>query len=253
MHRDSRRSVYVVLAALVCLGGSPAHAQWSGSTTTGVGGGVGATSPRATSLGQGNAALGRNAPRDRAARGSDVHPPVARRKAAELTYAPDPRITEKIRVSMIDLASASDPASRPGWEKVMADDAVLRDFDRLMAAQGYSRLNLADDVATLLAICWEIANDRKASDAQVHAIHAQTHGIVLTNPALRALPEPERQTMAETIAYQVLFMSSAKRDADRSGDSQRLAEVRESAAKAARQYGIDVAHMQLTEEGFRKP
>jgi hypothetical protein len=249
MHEASRRTgIVVVLAALACLSSSGAHAQWSGGATAGFGRGLGAIS-----LGQGNLSLGRNALRERAARrGSAASPAPAPRDATTLTYTPDPQLTEKIRVSMIDLASATNPSSRPEWEKAMAGDAMLRDFDKLMASQGYSRLNFADDVAALLAVCWEIANGREASEAQIHGAHEQMRSAALSNPTLRALPNPQRQALAESIAYQVLFMSAAKISAERTGNQPQLAELRDSVGKTARQYGIDVAHMQLTEKGFRR-
>ena len=243
-----RPGIGVVLAALACVCSSAAHAQWSGHATAGFGRGLGAMS-----LSQGNLSLGRNSLRERAARRGNGPAPAAAARGVALTYTPDPKITEKIRVSMIDLASATNPESRPKWEKVMADDAMLRDFDQVMAAHGYSRLNFADDVATLLAYCWEVANGRDANEAQIRGAHNQMRRVALTNPTLRALPNAERQALAESIAYQVLFMRAAQLAAERSGNQPKLAELRESATKAAGQYGVDVAHMVLTEKGFRRP
>jgi hypothetical protein len=251
MLEASRRSgLGAVLAALACLLSSAAHAQWSGHATASYGHGLGAIA-----LSQGNLTLGRNALRERAARqgGASMQPrTVPQQNLAALIYTPDPQVTEKVRVSMIELGSATNPASRADWEKVTAGDAVLRDFETLMAAQGYSRLNFADDVAMLLAVCWEVANNRTASAAQIRGVHEQTRNIVLTNPTLRGMPNAERQTMAETIAYQVMLLYAAKLGAEQSGSQQQLAEVRDSAAKAARQYGVDVARMTLTGRGFRR-
>ena len=247
MLEASRRSgLGAVLAALACLYGSAAHAQWSGSATGGYG---------ATSLGQGNLTLGRNALRERAAQQSGASQPAqpaAPRDATALTYTPDPQVSQKIRASMIELASATNPASRPEWEKTMADDAVLHDFDKLMAAQGYSRLNFADAIAMLLSVCWEIANDRTANAEQIRGVHDQARNVALRTPTLRGLANAERQTLAETIAYQVSFLNSAKLAAERAGNRPQLAEVRESATKAAQQYGIDVWRMTLTERGFQR-
>jgi hypothetical protein len=251
MLEASRRSgLGAVLAALACLYGSAAHAQWSGSATAGYGRGLGATS-----LGQGNLTLGRDALRERAAQqsgASQLAQPAAPRDATALTYTPDPQVSQKIRASMIELASATNPASRPEWEKTMADDAVLHDFDKLMAAQGYSRLNFADAIAMLLSVCWEIANDRTANAEQIRGVHDQARNVALRTPTLRGLANAERQTLAETIAYQVSFLNSAKLAAERSGNRPQLAEVRESATKAAQQYGIDVWRMTLTERGFQR-
>jgi hypothetical protein len=245
-----RTGIGALLAALICLCDSTAHAQWSGHATASYGRSLGALS-----LSQGNLALSRNALRDRAARrGSAAQATQAPgRHDVALTYTPDPQLTEKIRVSMIDLASAENPASRPEWEKATAGDGILRDFDTLMTTKGYSRLNFADDVAMLLAVCWEVVNDRDATDAQFRGARTQMHSAAQINPTLRGLPNSERQALAESIAYQVMIMFATKVSADRAGNQAKLAELRESATKAASQYGIDVAHMQLTEKGFRKP
>jgi hypothetical protein len=242
-----RSSISVIVAALACLCGAPANAQWSPSATANFGMGLGPII-----LSQGNLTLGRMALQERARR-SNVPPPVpAPQDAASLTYTPDPQITDKIRVSMIDLASAKNPALRPELEKAMPGDSILRDFDKLMAAQGYSRLNFADDVAMLLAVCWEITSGRQASEAQIRGVHDQMRSIILGNPTLRAMPGRDRQEIAETIAYQVLFLFAAKTAAERSGNQPQLAELRANAMKAARHYGIDVEHMVLTEKGFRR-
>jgi hypothetical protein len=250
LEASRRAGIGAIIAVLTCLCSSAAYAQWSGHATASYGRGLGAIS-----LSQGNLALGRNALRERAARRGNAAQPVRPpgRHDVALTYTPDPQLTEKIRVSMIDLASANNPESRPTWEKAMAGDGLLRDFDTLMAAQGYSRLNFADDVAMLLAVCWEVVNDRDATEAQFRGARAQMHTAAQINPTLRALPNPERQALAESVAYQVMIMLATKVAADRNSNQAQLAELRDSATKAASQYGIDVAHMQLTEKGFRKP
>jgi hypothetical protein len=249
MLEASRRSgIGAILVALACVCSSAAHAQWSPSATASFGHGLGAIS-----LSQGNLTLGRNALRERARQnGAAVPGRAAPRDAEALTYTPDPQVSEKVRVSMIDLASATNPASRPQWEKAMAGDAILRDFDTLMTSNGYSRLNFADNIAMLVTVCWEIANGREANAAQIRGVRDQMRSVALATPEMRKLPNAERQTLAETIAYQVLFMHIAKLTADRSGSQPQLTEVRESAAKAASQYGVDVAHMTLTERGFKK-
>jgi len=246
LHASRRFGVCAAFVMLACLCGSSAQAQWSGHATAGFGRGLGAVS-----LSQGNLSLGRNALRERAARRSNGSAAASQREVP-LTYTPDPKITEKIRVSMIDLASATNPESRPKWEKAMADDAMLRDFDQVMAMHGYSRLNFADDVATLLAYCWEVANGREANDAQIRGAHDQMRHVARTNPKLRDLPNAERQALAESIAYQVLFMRAAQLSAERSGSQPQLAELRASATKAASQYGVDVSRMTLTEKGFKR-
>jgi len=74
-----RAAIGAILAALVCLCSSAAHAQWSGHATASYGRGLGAIS-----LSQGNLALGRNALRERAARRGNAAQPV--RTPAAMTW-----------------------------------------------------------------------------------------------------------------------------------------------------------------------
>jgi Family of unknown function (DUF6683) len=247
----------VILSALACLCSTAAFGQWSGRATASFGRGLGSIA-----LSQGNLALGRAVLREHAAaRPTNARPPANARQPASLTpdqieaalaYTPDPQLTEKIRLAMIDNVSAGNPESRPTWEKAFADDAVLREFESFMSAHGYSSRNFADDIGALLWVSWEIVTGSTASEAQIRGAHAQARGVVLGNAQLRTMSDPQRQAMAEPIAYQVMIFSAAKAEAVRTGDQAGLAKLRENVAAAARQFGLDVSRMRLTDKGFRK-
>jgi hypothetical protein len=246
-----RPRAVVILSALACLCSSAALGQWSGRATASFGRGLGSIA-----LSQGNLALGRTVLREHAA----ARPTNARQRAsltpgqieAALAYTPDPQLTEKIRLAMIDSVSAGNPESRPTWEKAFADDAVLREFESFMSAHGYSSRNFADDIGALLWVSWEIVTGGTASEAQIRGAHEQARGVVLGNAQLRTMSNPQRQVMAEPIAYQVMIFSAAKAEAVRTGDQAGLAKLRENVAAAARQFGLDVSRMRLTDKGFRK-
>jgi hypothetical protein len=228
----------MVVAALACVYSAASHAQSSEHATASYGRGLGTTS-----LGQGNLSLGRNAIRERGAtRWGNAAPPAAARHDVALTYTADPRLTEKIRVSMIDLASEKNPAARPQWEKAMARDGILQEFDNLMPARGYSRLNSP----TTRRCCWRCAG-RSSTTATLarRSSVAQMRSAAQTNPALRALPNAERQAMAESLAYQVMIMHGTKVSADRSGNQTQLVERRDSAES-----GIHLAADSCS-DGFR--
>ena len=90
---------------------------------------------------------------------------------AALTYTADPTQSDRIRVAMIDTMGGQNPATREQMTKAFADDAVLKEFDRVMSASGYSSRNVADDMAALLVLCWEIFTGGTANKLQIAGAH----------------------------------------------------------------------------------
>jgi hypothetical protein len=149
--------------------------------------------------------------------------------------------------------SGQNRATRADLEKAFADDAVLKEFERFMSGRGYSSHNVADDMAELLVVCWEIFTDGTASKTQIQGTHQQVRGVFLGNPALRAMTNAQRQDMAERAAYQVEIAFLARQEAVRSGDQAQLAQIRKStAAMLLAQVGIDISRQRLTDNGFRR-
>ncbi|KRR26074.1 hypothetical protein CQ14_26640 [Bradyrhizobium lablabi] len=172
---------------------------------------------------------------------------------AALNYTADPQRSERTRADVIKAISGSDAALRADLEKAFADDAVLKEFERVMAANGYSSRNIADNMTVLLQVSWETLSGSTASKAQILGIRQQVLGIFLGTPALRAMTNAERQDWAERIAYQVVLATIARQEALRSGDPARLKQVRQTtAAMLQAQVGIDMSQLRLTEQGFRK-
>jgi hypothetical protein len=172
---------------------------------------------------------------------------------AALTYTTDPQQSDRIRAAMIDAMSGQDQARRAEMEKAFADDAALKEFERFMSGRGYSSHNVADDMAELLVVCWEIFTGGTASKAQIQGSHQQVRGVFLGNPVLRAMTNAQRQDMAERAAYQVVLAFLVRQEALRSGDQAQLAQIRQStAAMLLAQVGIDISRQRLTENGFRK-
>jgi hypothetical protein len=172
---------------------------------------------------------------------------------AALTYTADPTQSGRIRVAMIDTMGGQNPTTREQMTKAFADDAVLKEFDRVMSANGYSSRNVADDMAALLVLCWEIFTGGTASKLQIAGAHQQSRGIFLGTPALRTMTNAERQEMAERIAYQFVISDMINQLALRSGDQAQQAQIRQSAAAVMRQrVDIDITRLRLTERGFSR-
>jgi hypothetical protein len=169
-----------------------------------------------------------------------------------LTYEPDPHLSDWTRATMIESLSQGDATVREQMERAFSGNAVLKEFDRFMAARGYSSRNVADATAELLLVSWQIVTNTTPTDSQIRGVHEQTRAAFEDSPQLRAMSDADRQLMAERIAYQVIITSSARNEYLRSGAQGRRQQLQLSASAMLRQQGIDAAQLHLTDEGFRK-
>jgi hypothetical protein len=245
-----RRGAALIVAALGCLCSTAAVAQWNPHFTASMGRGYGNIALSQSIL-SGTRRLGTGATvRSNAPRAASLTPAQI---DAALTYTVDPAQSDRIRVAMIDTMGGQNPATREQMTKAFADDAVLKEFDRVMSANGYSSRNVADDMAALLVLCWEIHTGGTANKLQIAGAHQQSRGIFLGTPALRTMTNAERQEMAERIAYQFVISDMVNQVALRSGDQAQQAQIRQSAAAVMRQrVDIDITRLRLTERGFNK-
>jgi uncharacterized protein DUF6683 len=172
---------------------------------------------------------------------------------AAFTFTPDPELTSEIRAGVIDLLSQQSPQFRWQMEQTFADDVVLKDFDKYMRSHGgYSPHNVADCMAALLVISWEIITNETANDAQIRGANLQVRGIFLNTPRLKQMTNAERQEMAEKSAYQVMIAKTAREQYQRQPDRRALKELQASANTVMQQQGIDLSQLTLTAEGFHK-
>lgn len=170
-----------------------------------------------------------------------------------LTYKPDARLSDWTRLRMIDsLNPADDPELQRKIDGAFADNAVLKNFDRFMAARGYSSHDIADDTAELLLVSWQIATSEQPTRSQVQGVHDQTRAVLLNTPELSTLTDADRQLMAERIAYQVVITSSAHTESLRNGSQTERVQSQDSATAILRAYGVETSKVRLTDEGFRR-
>jgi hypothetical protein len=254
---------------LLLLSSAPALAQWNPGFTASLGRGYGnialsqsiLSNTRALSKsptpGRDAAALGGAAAMGGAAT-AGPHTPESSSLAAgaagapTLTYASDQGVSDRIREETVDALSRTLPQLRGQMEQSFAGNAVLREFDHRMSTQGYSSHNVADDMAELLVVSWEITTGGAAQGAQVQGAHRQVRDIFLGNSRLRAMTNTERQEMAERIAYQVVISSLAHKEYLRSGDRAQLAGLQQAVTTMLRQQGIDLTNLRLTPQGFHR-
>lgn len=180
-------------------------------------------------------------------------PPGVLSSPPTLTYKPDARLSDWTRLRMIDsLNPADDPELQRQIEQAFADDRVLKNFDRFMAARGYSSHDIADDTAELLLVSWQIATSARPTHSQVQGVHDQTRAVLLDAPGMRALTDADRQLLAERIAYQVVITSSAHTESLRNGSLTERQQSQDSATAILRTYGVETSKVRLTDEGFHR-
>ena len=213
-------------------------------------GAVNATTALGSAPAPGDAARAGRAPS--APAGSASFPGNMQGAPATLTYVPDQAVSDRMREETIDALSRTLPQLRGQMEQSFAGNAVLRKFDHRMAVQGYSSHNVADAMAELLVVSWEITTGGAAQGAQVQGAHRQVRGIFLGNSRLRAMTNTERQEMAERIAYQVIISSLAHKEYLRSGDRVQLTGLQHAVTTMLRQQGIDLTNLRLTAQGFHR-
>lgn len=110
--------------------------------------------------------------------------------------------------------------------------------------------DLADAYAVWWINVWDAAHLRteQASAGRAAAVRAQTVQAMSATPAFRDADDARRQELAETLLIQAVLISEAADQAR--GDPAVGARVARLAAQNARQMGVDVNAMTLTDEGF---
>ncbi len=242
----ARTAVYVCLSSLCA---NTVLAQWNASATMNLGMGYGQLALSQSIL-SGTRQMVGNDPTPPGVRGAPPNRPVLPQADPALTYTPDPSLSERTRAAMIESVSQSNPALRAQVQQAFAGNAVLKTFDQFMSSLGYSSHNIADDMAILLLVSWEIATGATATTSQISGADHQIRTAFSHSPRLLTLSNGQRQQMAELIAYQVILGSAAKREYVRNGDQAQLAHLRDVAASVMRQQGFDLRNLRLTEQGF---
>lgn len=138
-------------------------------------------------------------------------------------------------------------------ERRIRSGAMLRDFDRLLAANGHSPTNLGDVLAAYMVLSWEVVNDRDATRMPqgMRAVRRQLIGALAGVPSIAAMDAAARQAQAERTAYLALAAVAAHRALKSSGDTTQLASLRASVRQSMLRSGIDLEALELTQDGFR--
>ncbi len=239
-HTSVAVRLVIIGAVVVGLRCPVAFAQWDPAFTANLGQGYGAIALSQSIL-SGTRRLGEpnTSPSQRAPLPKEI-----------LTFSSDPRVSDRVRGSVMETLGQHNPALRPQMAQAFAGNSVLKLFDRFMSSQGYSSHNVAEAATVWLLVNWEIATGNVVTPAQREGALEQVRGIFLNTPELRALTDAERQELAERMAYQVVISSMARRQYLRNGDRPHLQQLQQTAATTLSRQGVDIGRLRLTDRGF---
>ncbi len=167
--------------------------------------------------------------------------------ATQFDYRPSAAVGVRVRKTLV----ASVPAAqRAEVQRALSDDAILREFDRVIGNFGYSVDNLADVMTSYYVMMWEIVNDQEVSRNIIRAVHAQMLQGLAGNAEAVALSDKDKQETAETMAYMAAIAGGAANQLKQNRDTQSLAALRESVHQAVLKQGIDLRAIKLGSNGF---
>lgn len=167
--------------------------------------------------------------------------------ATQFDYRPSAAVGVRVRKTLV----ASVPAAqRAEVQRALSDDAILREFDRVIGNFGYSVDNLADVMTSYYVMMWEIVHDHEVSRNIIRAVHAQMLQGLAGNAEAVALSDKDKQETAETMAYMAAIAGGAANQLKQNGDTRSLAALRESIHQAVLKQGIDLRAIELSANGF---
>ncbi|MDY6850397.1 MAG: DUF6683 family protein [Thermodesulfobacteriota bacterium] len=167
--------------------------------------------------------------------------------ATQFDYRPSAAVGVRVRKTLV----ASVPAAqRAEVQRALSDDAILREFDRVIGNFGYSVDNLADVMTSYYVMMWEIVNDQEVSRNIIRAVHAQMLQGLAGNAEAVALSDKDKQETAETMAYMAAIAGGAANQLKQNGDTRSLTALRESVYQAVLKQGIDLRAIKLGSNGF---
>ncbi|GAB3924815.1 DUF6683 family protein [Larkinella terrae] len=174
-------------------------------------------------------------------------------KLKALDFSRSSSISEKIKKLFINQITQANPSAEPQLEQLFANNRLVTEFDNLLAGYGFSGRNLADALTAYLVINWQIANNQEFNDPNgFNNVRRVMQVALLSSEELADLQDRDKQTIAETMAYQSLIMRTAYQDLKKANNRAGLANLQKIVHKSVKDLGFDLKAVRLTSAGFVK-
>lgn len=199
---------------------------------------------------------GRTAPRTEGGRRSPAaapSAPITASQRASLNFARDAEVTrnvnQRLAASMTRPGSGIDAAA---LTRALDTGRLQGEFGRLLREFGMSPDNLADVVAGYLIINWEVANetDSRPYSRGYTAVRDDVAAALAASGATQRLSAAQKQEFADALIATAMLTVEGRRQLLRSDDTAAKQRLRDAARSGARQLGVDVTAVRLTNAGF---
>lgn len=177
---------------------------------------------------------------------ADVKKPV-------LTFKRSESLSKQIQQGFIDQLSIAQPEIRTKLEHEFANNKLRNQFDQLLKSYGYSANDLGDAMTAYLVITWQVVNGKEYNNRNgFNAVRKMIKDVLLSSPELAQATNAQKQTVAETYAYQSMIAMSTYQDLKAKKDHQGMETFRNEVYHQSKNSGFDLKTVVLNEKGFVK-
>lgn len=179
--------------------------------------------------------------------------PLTAPENARLSFTPSPERRNKLLNAVVGRWRAVNPAAATDFQQMLGRVDLFKVLADDLGKVGLKVNNVADAYAAYWFNAWEAAHGvrTQGSRKQAQAVKVQVARAMLASGELGRATEAQKQEMAEELLIQAVTISAAN-GAVQGNLEQQLA-LAEAVEAGARQWGLDLSLMKLTEDGFAFP
>jgi hypothetical protein len=170
--------------------------------------------------------------------------------ASVLSFRYSPQVTMQVRDQVAEKFAAQSPEQAAQIRSEFAQADVVGEFRRLIERYSYDPDNLAHNMAAFLILQWEVLTETQTQPPQMKGVAEQVAQALLTGSLLHDMSDADKQTVADSMAYQALMSVLVFNDLKKRGDSAGIAQLRGGIINSARELGWDFDRLELTSSGF---
>ena len=173
-------------------------------------------------------------------------------KSAALRIGSDRAISREVQQRFRDGLVRANAGAEAAIDQALARDWLKGYRTDIAAPNGLDASNLADVYAGYMIATWAIVHQRDTIPPRaIAAVRRKLAQQLGEGGAAAAMTRPDRQRAGEMLIYQTTLIMANREVLARGGDAQRRQQAAEHYRRVFRQdSGIDLARLDLTEQGF---
>lgn len=186
----------------------------------------------------------------RSSAGAARNPQAARLDPRALRFERSSTVSREVQREVIDTLAKAAPERRAELIDGFQRTDAVGEFSRMIENYGYDPNNFAHVMTAFLIIQWEVSTGRTADAAQMRGSAQQVETALLTGDLLTRMSNADKQTVAESMAYQASLSAALQNDLRRRSAHQQLIALRRGVLEGTRKIGWDFDQVELTADGF---